>query len=150
MSGYKAREGQGDKTVIDDIVKNTKKAAAILSDIRALPADRLDKEMVLGLLRRAVCIKLMIPEVDEPQIKNLVITGIKQQVMRAGGLSDNVIRHQIKKYDCHQTSLAAQKKTLLFMFMERELGITLEDDEAVDIETMDQLAEAFIKRLKEA
>ena len=84
MSGYKAREGQGDKTVIDDIVKNTKKAAAILSDIRALPADRLDKEMVLGLLRRAVCIKLMIPEVDEPQIKNLVITGIKQQVMRAG------------------------------------------------------------------
>ena len=66
MSGYKAREGQGDKTVIDDIVKNTKKAAAILSDIRALPADRLDKEMVLGLLRRAVCIKLMIPEVDEP------------------------------------------------------------------------------------
>ena len=147
MSGYKAREGQGDKTVIDDIVKNTKKAAAILSDIRALPADRLDKEMVLGLL---VCIKLMIPEVDEPQIKNLVITGIKQQVMRAGGLSDNVIRQQIKKYDCHQTSLAAQKKTLLFMFMERELGITLEDDEAVDIETMDQLAEAFIKRLKEA
>ena len=125
MSGYKAREGQGDKTVIDDIVKNTKKAAAILSDIRALPADRLDKEMVLGLLRRAVC-------------------------MRAGGLSDNVIRQQIKKYDCHQTSLAAQKKTLLFMFMERELGITLEDDEAVDIETMDQLAEAFIKRLKEA
>lgn len=96
MSGYKAREGQGDKTVIDDIVKNTKKAAAILSDIRALPADRLDKEMVLGLLRRAVCIKLMIPEVDEPQIKNLVITGIKQQVMRAGGLSDNVIRQQIK------------------------------------------------------
>ena len=106
--------------------------------------------MVLGLLRRAVCIKLMIPEVDEPQIKNLVITGIKQQVMRAGGLSDNVIRQQIKKYDCHQTRLAAQKKTLLFMFMERELGITLEDDEAVDIETMDQLAEAFIKRLKEA
>ena len=137
MSGYKAREGQGDKTVIDDIVKNTKKAAAILSDIRALPADRLDKEMVLGLLRRAVCIKLMIPEVDEPQIKNLVITGIKQQVMRAGGLSDNVIRQQMKK-------------TLLFMFMERELGITLEDDEAVDIETMDQLAEAFIKHLKEA
>ena len=42
MSGYKAREGQGDKTVIDDIVKNTKKAAAILSDIRALPAGRLD------------------------------------------------------------------------------------------------------------
>lgn len=36
------------------------------------------------------------------------------------------------------------------MFMERELGITLEDDEAVDIETMDQLAEAFIKHLKEA
>ena len=59
MSGYKAREGQGDKTVIDDIVKNTKKAAAILSDIRALPADRLDKEMVLGLLRRAVCINAL-------------------------------------------------------------------------------------------
>ena len=40
-----------------------------------------------------------------------------------------MIQREIKKYDCHQTSLAVQKKVLLLMFIERELGIAMEDDE---------------------
>lgn len=135
--------------MIDGIVKNTRKAEAVLSDIRSIPPDCLHRELLLSLLKKAVSFKLMIPEDDEPLIKNLVIMSIKQQDMRAGGHPDNVIRQEVKKYDCHQTSLTAQKKTLLFMFMEKELGITLGDDEAVDIETMDQLAETFLKHLRE-
>lgn len=91
----------------------------------------------------------MISADDEEQIKKLVIMSIKQQDMRVGNLSDDLISKQIKKYDCHQNSLVAQKKTLLFMFMEKELGIMLSAEEAVEIETMDELAEAFVKHLKE-
>lgn len=135
--------------MIDEIVKNTRRAAAVLRDIRAIPLERLDKDILLPLLRKAVSLKLMISDEDESFIRNLVIMSIKQQDMRSGDIPDYVIRQQIRKYDCHQTSLVAQKKTLLFMFMEKELDITLGDDEAVGIETMDELAQAFIRHLKE-
>jgi acyl carrier protein len=41
-----------------------------------------------------------------------------------------------------------QKKVLLLMFIERELGIAMEDDEASDIENLDELADAVIRHLK--
>lgn len=133
--------------MIDDIVKSTEQAAAALAEIKAIPVEHLDKDMVLALFRKAVNLKLMIQEEEEEEIKNLVIMSIKQQEGKAGGRPDDAVSNQIKKYDCHQTSLLAQKKTLLFLFMERELGVTLEDDEAVGTNTMEQLAEIFIKHL---
>lgn len=135
--------------MVDEIVQSTKEASRILAGLRILPKDGQQPQLLLPFLKKAVCFKLMIPETEEGRIQNLVIMSIKYQDMRAGGLPDVVIRHQIKKYDCHQTSLAARKKALLFLFMERELGIRLEDEEAVGIETMDQLAEAFARHLRE-
>lgn len=135
--------------MVDEIVKSTKEAATILAELRLMPKDRLNKKTALPILKKAVNRKLMLQEEEEEQIRNLIILSIKQKDKKAGNLSDEVIKKQIKKYDCHQISLAAQKKTLLLMFIERELGITLDDDEAVGIETMEQLAEAFTKYLVE-
>lgn len=135
--------------MVDEIVKSTKEAAAILAELRLMPKGRLDKMTAFPILKKAVNRKLMLQEDEEEQIRNLIILSIKQQDKKAGNLSDEVIKKQIKKYDCHQTSLVAQKKTLLLMFIERELGITLDDDEAVGIETMEQLAEVFTKHMME-
>ena len=135
--------------MIDDILKSTKASASVLADIKNITKDRLDKTTVFPLLQEAVNLKLMIEEKEEQQIKNLVIMSIKSQDMRAGNLSDDVIRRQIKRYDCHQTSLVAQKKTLLIMFIEKELAITLNDDDAVGIQTLEQLTEILIKYMKE-
>ena len=65
----------------------------------------------------------MIQEDTQTDIRKLVIISIKRQDLRKGNLPDEVIQREIKKYDCHQTSLAVQKKVLLLMFIERELGI---------------------------
>ena len=107
--------------MIDEIVKSTREASAVLDRIKSMPCEGLEKEVILPLLRNAVNLKLMIQEDTQ---------------------------REIKKYDCHQTSLAVQKKVLLLMFIERELGIAMEDDEASDIENLDELADAVIRHLK--
>ena len=132
--------------MIDEIVKSTREASAVLDRIKSMPCEGLEKEVILPLLRNAVNLKLMIQEDTQTDIRKLVI--IKRQDLRKGNLPDEVIQREIKKYDCHQTSLAVQKKVLLLMFIERELGIAMEDDEASDIENLDELADAVIRHLK--
>lgn len=135
--------------MMNELVKSTKESASWLSKIRQIPMQQLRPESSLPFLRQAINCKLMIQEEQEDQIKNLVILSIREQDRKAGHLPDGVLKAQIRKYDCHQVSLMAQKKTLLFMFIEKELGITLEDDEAVAIETLEQLAAAVTRHLKE-
>ena len=125
--------------MIDEIVKSTREASAVLDRIKSMPCEGLEK---------AVNLKLMIQEDTQTDIRKLVIISIKRQDLRKGNLPDEVIQREIKKYDCHQTSLAVQKKVLLLMFIERELGIAMEDDEASDIENLDELADAVIRHLK--
>lgn len=134
--------------MIDEIVKSTREASAVLDRIMSMPCEGLEKEVILPLLRNAVNLKLMIQEDTQTDIRKLVIISIKRQDLRKGNLPDEVIQREIKKYDCHQTSLAVQKKVQLLMFIERELGIAMEDDEASDIENLDELADAVIRHLK--
>ncbi|WP_138310807.1 MULTISPECIES: hypothetical protein [unclassified Clostridium] len=134
--------------MIDEIVKSTREACAVLERIKSMPREELEKAEILPLLRNAVNLKLMIQEDTQTDIRKLVIMSIKRQDLQKGNLPDDVIQREIKKYDCHQTSLAAQKKVLLLMFIEKELGIVMGDDEATDIESLDELAEAVIRHLK--
>lgn len=135
--------------IIDEIVKNTGDAARVLWGIREIPRVRLSKEYILPDLRRAVNLKLMISEEKETDIRKLAVMSIKRQDLQSANLTDEILQKEIRKYDCHQTSLAVQKKVLLLMFMEKELGISMKDEEAVGIETLDQLAEAVTRHMKE-
>lgn len=126
--------------MVRDITEASKRAGRVLEEIRNLPEGQRSARTLLPLLRRAVACKLMVGEQEESNIRNLVIISIKLQDQRAGNLPDEVIRRQIKKYDCHQTSLVAQKKVLLLMYLERELGIHMSDDDASSIETLEDLA----------
>ena len=119
--------------MIDEIVKSTREASAVLDRIKSMPCEGLEKEVILPLLRKAVNLKLMIQEDTQTDIRKLVIISIKRQDLRKGNLPDEV---------------AVQKKVLLLMFIERELGIAMEDDEASDIENLDELADAVIRHLK--
>ena len=127
--------------MIDEIVKSTREACAVLERIKSMPREELEKAEILPLLRNAVNLKLMIQEDTQTDIRKLVIMSIKRQDLQKGNLPDDVIQREIKKYDCHQTSL-------LLMFIEKELGIAMGDDEATDIESLDELAEAVIRHLK--
>ncbi len=134
--------------MVGDIVEATNMAKAALGDIRNMPGRERNVSSVLPLIRQAIFRKLMIPEQKENNIRNLVIISIKTLDMKSQNLPDEVIQKQIRKYDCHQTSLVAQKKVLLLMFMERELGIHMDDDDASSIETVEDLAELVVIYLK--
>lgn len=135
--------------MVQDIVEATKRSKEILADIRKLSTEQLTRKMLLPLLRQAVLYKLMIGEnEEESSIRNLIVLSIKLQDKKSGNLSDEVIRNQVSKYDCHQTSLVAQKKVLLLMYLERELGFHMSDEDAVSMETMEDMAKIFTHYMK--
>lgn len=135
--------------MIGEIVKGTQEAAASLAEIKKIFPEELSEERVYEALRDAVEKKLMIQAKQETNLRNLVVLSIKKQMVQNGIISESMISRHMGKYDCHQTSLAAQKKVLLQMFLERELGIKLSDDEAERIDDLRDMARIYTHHLKE-
>lgn len=135
---------------IDRISKSTELAEKLLTGILFLPKENLTLDTVTPIFQQAVYAKLMIPDTQETNLKKLIISGIKSQDLQSQNLPDEVIMQEIKKYDCHQTSLIARKKVLLLMYIEKVFGITLTDDEAVNMETIEQMAQTFLPYLQSA
>ena len=54
--------------MIDEIVKSTREASAVLDRIKSMPCEGLEKEVILPLLRKAVNLKLMIQEDTQTDI----------------------------------------------------------------------------------
>lgn len=63
--------------MIDEIVKSTREACAVLERIKSMPREELEKAEILPLLRNAVNLKLMIQEDTQTDIRKLVIMSIK-------------------------------------------------------------------------
>lgn len=134
----------------EEIQRASLEARYILQKIRELPAKDLRPEDIHKPLHQAVCRKLGLMAEEEENIRRLVILSIKQRDKQSAYLPDSVVQKQIRSYDCHQTSLVVQKKVLLIMFIERELGVSLDDGQAADVETVGELAWALAERLREA
>lgn len=132
----------------EDILQMSRASAALLADIRALPAPELTQERVLPLLRQALEIKLGLSPTGEDRLRNLVVQSIRQKDLVRQALSPDQIRRAIEKYDCHQTSLVAKKTVLLFSFLEEKLGIHLEDAQVAQIETVSQLVQVVLPLLR--
>lgn len=131
--------------MVEQILQKTNEAKAILKEIRKMPWGQKNRETLKPLLKKAVCCKLMIPEDETDDIKKLIILSIKRQNKADALLPDAVIQSKIEKYDCHQSSLVLQKKTLLTFFIERELGLHWTDEEAVQIASIDDLCDAVLR-----
>lgn len=133
--------------MINDILKATSLAKAELTKLKEIKKEDLTTGIVETVLRKAILYKLMI-ESDEDNLRNLVVLSIKSADKRVAGLSEEAIRQQITKYDCHQTSLVVQKKALLLIFIEKELDIHLSDDEAVEVRTVSELGRIVAGKMK--
>ena len=96
--------------MIDEIVKSTSEASAVLDRIKSMPCEGLEKKVILPLLRKAVNLKLMIQEDTQTDIRKLVIISIKRQDLRKGNLPDEVIQREIKKYDCPRPAWRCRKR----------------------------------------
>lgn len=102
------------------------------------------------LLYRYVLIRLMLPEdVEEENLYRLCMMGIQQQKADYPAVDAEMLEKQLEKYDCHQQNAPTQKKILLVMRLEKELGCRLSAEEASRCETLRELAAAFREKLME-
>lgn len=120
---------------MQEIVESTRRAAECLHEIRDCPD--MSEECRISALIQAICRKLMIPDIQEENIRNLVIYSIKYRSGQGRRPDEQ------QPYDCHQTSLVAQKKVLLLMFIEKEMNRKFSDQQAAGIETVGQLEQAL-------
>lgn len=98
------------------------------------------------LLKSVVLERLHLPELEEDNLMNLVILSVKIQTL---GISEQRLLSSVDKYDCHQTGLVAKKKALLLLGIEHDLGVSLDDDEAVDAKTVRDLCRLLLRALRE-
>lgn len=133
----------------EEIIQASRESAALLESVRTRSSPMLREELS-SLLQRAVEIKLGLPSSGEENIRNLIVQSIRLKSGEYAGLPPGEIRRAVEKYDCHQTSLVAKKKVLLFFFLEEKLGLRLEDAQVARIETISQLSDAVSERLLEA
>lgn len=135
--------------MFDDIVNANALAKKDLQKLKETDHSSITPELTEDLLRKAILHKLMIDS-KEDKLRDLAVISIKSADLKNKGVSEDMIRKQITKYDCHQTNLVVQKKALLLIFIEKELGIKLSDEEAVDIQTIKELSTCVYEKLKEA
>lgn len=126
--------------LINSIIQNTQAAKKILNQIRDLPGKSLTEEALLESLQKAICLKLMIPETSETNLKILLITSIHTADAAMEQRSPEQAELLMHKTDCHRVSLLAHKKVLLIMFIEKELNLKFTNEEASSIEDTKDLA----------
>ena len=131
--------------MIKTIIEKANESKKLLEKITYISENERNEKTIKPLLKKAVCCKLMIPEDETNDIRKLIISSIKSRNKETASLSDQVIQSKIEKYDCHQSNLVTQKKTLLILFIEKELGIHFTDEDAVEIASIDDLCRMVIK-----
>lgn len=131
--------------MIETIIEKANESKKLLEEIAYISGNERNEKTIKPLLKKAVCCKLMIPEDETDDIRKLIILSIKSRNKEDASLPDQVIQSKIEKYDCHQSNLVTQKKTLLILFIENELGIHFTDEDAVEIASIDDLCRMVIK-----
>ncbi|MCD7908300.1 MAG: hypothetical protein LUH04_11580 [Clostridium sp.] len=115
---------------------NMKQADAYLEGIREPMAGAYTEELVYRNLRACINLRFGIGEETETDFRKLAIISIKRRDLSERKLPEAVLEKRIHQYDCHQTSLVTQMKVLFVMYVERKLGICLEDDEVTAAEDL--------------
>ena len=131
--------------MVETIIEKTNESKKLLKQITYISGNEWNEKTIKPFLKKAVCSKLMIPEDETDDIRKLIILSIKSRNKEDASLPDQVIQSKIEKYDCHQSNLVTQKKTLLILFIEKELGINFTDEDAVEIASIDDLCRMVIK-----
>lgn len=134
--------------MITEIANANAQAKRTLSTVCKMLDQGAGAEDIDPILKKAICEKFMIPIDEADEIRKLAILSIKKQDKGSENLPDDVIQGKIEKYDCHQTNLVSQKKTLLILFIEKQLGLHFTDENAVAIQTIKDLSKCIVRYRK--
>lgn len=118
--------------------KNTKEAERLLQGIRQAMPECVESE-VFHCLQQCICLKYDIQMQKETDLIKLGILSLK--AADAGGkLDEDGLRALVKTQDCHRFPVVLQMKTSFVLFVERALGLRFDDDSAVAVKTLEELA----------
>lgn len=82
------------------------------------------KEPFYYTLRRYILTRLGLPEaISQTDLYELCVLSIKLQLHGTGDTEKEGLEERLRKFDCHQTEVAVQKKVLLLMHLERLLEV---------------------------
>lgn len=120
--------------------KNTKAAETLLRKLCPAPDDEAVKSKVFHCLQQCMNLKYGIEERKETDFVKLGILSLK--TADAGGkLDEETLRTLVKTQDCHRFPAVLQMKTSFILFVERTLGLTFDDDSAVAVKNLEELAD---------
>lgn len=99
------------------------------------------------VLRRYILFRLGLPEeVGQTDLYQLCLMSLKLQLHGAGSASGAALEARLKKYDCHRTEAAVQKKVLLMMHIERMLAV--DPAPGGTIRTLEEFSSCLYQRLR--
>ena len=98
------------------------------------------------MLQQCVCLKYGIEEQEETDFIRLGIISLKT-ADSGGTLDENALRSLVNKKDCHRFPVVLQMKTSFILFVERTLGLTFDDDSAVAVKTVEDLASLVLRSM---
>ena len=124
----------------------TKEAEALLQKIRLAADEKYTEEIIIRLLQQCVCLKYGIEEQEETDFIRLGIISLKT-ADSGGTLDENALRSLVNKKDCHRFPVVLQMKTSFILFVERTLGLTFDDDSAVAVKTVEDLASLVLRSM---
>jgi len=106
------------------------------------------KEPFYYTLRSYILSRLGLPEaINQTDLYELCVLSLKLQLHGAGGVDEDALEARLKKYDCHQTEAAVQKKVLLMMHLERVLEVP--PAPGGSIRALEELADYLYTQLRE-
>lgn len=123
--------------------------SACLEQLARTPVDELTYDAVLGAIHTCICERYGIRKGSELSFDRLAIESIRFSDESNSDLSDEALYARVGKYDCHQTTLLVKMKTLFTMYVERTLGIHVDDDDVTRAKRLDQYAELVYRALVE-
>lgn len=86
--------------------------------------------------------RLLLPEdCRETDLYKLAVESI--QLFNEGKTEEKELLRRIAKPDCHHINSAVHKKILLIMGLEKQLGISLSEEDAEQADTLEKLAESL-------
>lgn len=128
-----------------EIVKRLQKGQEISERSMArIRQETLSKEEFADEIKRYVYARFLLP--GDCQESNLYRLAVESMRLLSGQKAQEAeLIRRLAKPDCHNTSSAVQKKVLLIMGIERRLALTLEDEAAEKIDTLEELAQVIFE-----
>ncbi len=134
----------GMKEIANRIGEANKASAAILEEFRALP--EADQSDLVSALNRYIPGKL---QLQGEEVSDNITIMVRMSISKATGISLEKLKEMDRPGACGSAPAVLAKRVLLFLDIQKQLGITLPPEKLYDVQTIGDLANLVFPLMKE-